>query len=135
MNRRERRRAAKLGDIGQIRLGRVVFDIKPSHDVSRDICYVCGKPATAWPHSHLGMAHGVAEIEASSAAGQGVLLCEVCFDTPHIDRSVIRKFLRLPGLQFEEGGEISTDELRSPTLSKSEAINQQTESLVVEFQG
>jgi len=48
MNRHERRRRAKLGDIVEIKLGRVVFDIKPGDDVSRDICFVCGKPATAW---------------------------------------------------------------------------------------
>ena len=49
MNRRKRRSAAKLDDIVEIKLGRVVFDIKPGEDTSRDICYVCGKPATAWP--------------------------------------------------------------------------------------
>ena len=32
MNRRERRRAAKLGDIVEIKLGRVVFDIKPGEN-------------------------------------------------------------------------------------------------------
>jgi hypothetical protein len=48
MNRRERRRAAKLRDIVEIKLGRIAFDIKPGDDVSRDICFVCGKPATAW---------------------------------------------------------------------------------------
>jgi hypothetical protein len=48
MNRRERRRRTKLGDIVETKFGRVVFDIKPGEDTSRDICYVCSKPATAW---------------------------------------------------------------------------------------
>jgi hypothetical protein len=48
MNRRERRRRTKLGDIVETKFGRVVFDIKSGEDTSRDICYVCSKPATAW---------------------------------------------------------------------------------------
>jgi len=103
MNRKERRRRAKLGDIGQIRLGRVKFE---HGDEVSGACYVCGKPATAWPHPSMEQAHGAADID-----GEIVLLCETCFNTPHIDRSVIRKSLRLPDLQFEEGGEISMDEL------------------------
>jgi len=90
MNRHERRRRAKLGDIVEIKLGRVVFDIKPGDDVSRDICFVCGKPATAWliPEGRAGpipegsMAHSFAEINAQ----QTVLLCEVCFNTEDQNR-------------------------------------------------
>jgi len=35
MNRRERRRAAKLRDIVEIKLGRIAFDIKPGDDAAR----------------------------------------------------------------------------------------------------
>jgi hypothetical protein len=36
MNRRERRRRAKLGDIVETKFGRVVFDIKPGEDTRAD---------------------------------------------------------------------------------------------------
>jgi len=74
MNGRERRRAAKLGDIVEIKFGRVVFHIKPGEDTRRDICFVCGKPATAWAFPERGgMAHGFASI-----SGQIVLLNRLC---------------------------------------------------------
>jgi len=101
MNRRERRRAAKLGDIVEIKLGRVVFDIKPGDDVSRDICFVCGKPATAWargPEGH--MAHGFASIN-----GQNELLCEDCFNTEKkTSGAIVRKYWNAPDLKISEGG-------------------------------
>jgi len=34
--------------IVEVKRGRVTFDIKPGDDISRDLCYVCGNPATAW---------------------------------------------------------------------------------------
>jgi hypothetical protein len=101
MNRRERRRRVKLGDIVEIKLGRVMFDIKPGEDCSRDVCYVCGKPATAWPYPQQGgMAHGLAEIN-----GQIVLLCEGCFNTEEKTGSaIIRKYWNSPDLEVSEGG-------------------------------
>ena len=70
MNRRERRRAAKRGDIVEIKLGRVT--IKPGDNT----CFLCSKPATAWPRSQ-GMAYGgFVRINRRIA-----LLCEQCFTT------------------------------------------------------
>src|SRR5262249_40666138 len=99
MNRRERRRAAKLGDIVEIKLGRVVFDIKPGDDVSRDICFVCGKPATAWSRPGGGTAHGFASVN-----GQIVLLCEDCFNTEEkTSGAIVRKYWNAPDLKISEG--------------------------------
>jgi hypothetical protein len=84
MNRRERRRRTKLGDIVEIKFGRVVFDIKPGEDTSRDICYVCSKPATAWlvPEGGAGAdprrEHGARlcrHQRANRAAVRGLLQC------------------------------------------------------------
>jgi hypothetical protein len=117
MNRHERRRRAKLGDIVEIKLGRVVFDIKPGDDVSRDICFVCGKPATAWliPEGRAGpipegsMAHSFAEINAQ----QTVLLCEVCFNTEdQTGGAIIRKYWNAPDLKISDGGVKDVDEIR-----------------------
>jgi hypothetical protein len=108
MNRHERRRRAKLGDLVEIKFGRVVFDIKPGDDVSRDICYVCGKPATAWPSASARwrMAHGFADIN-----GQIVLLCESCFNTD--SNAIIRKYLNAPDMKISEGGTYDNiDEVR-----------------------
>jgi len=109
MNRRERRRAAKLGDIVEIKFGRVVFDIKPGEDTSRDVCFVCGKPTTAWPDPRLGrMAHGFASINE-----QIVLLCEACFNTEKISNAIMRKYLNAPDMKISEGGTYKDiDELR-----------------------
>jgi len=116
MNRRERRRAAKLGDIVEIKFGRVVFDIKPGEDTSRDVCFVCGKPATAWlvPEAGAGpipegsMAHGFASIN-----GQIVLLCEECFNTEKISNAIMRKYLNAPNMEISEGGTYENiDEIR-----------------------
>jgi hypothetical protein len=96
MNRHERRRRAKLGDIVEIKFGRVVFDIKPGEDTSRDVCYVCGKPATAWPECGV-MAHGFASIN-----GQIVLLCEGCFNED--SNAIARKYLNAPDMKVTEGG-------------------------------
>jgi len=101
---------AKLGDIVEGHFGRVVFDIKPGEDTSKDICFVCGKPATAWPHPpRAGMAHGFVEIN-----GEIMLLCEQCFvaeeQTPEL---VIRKYWNAPDLKVEKGGMYeSVDKLR-----------------------
>jgi hypothetical protein len=100
MNRRERRKAAKIGDMVEIRIkiGRVVFDIKPGADTSKDICYVCGKPATAWPYPERGgTAHGCADVN-----GQDVLLCEACFNTDDVDKFILRKYWNAPNLVIEE---------------------------------
>jgi hypothetical protein len=100
MNRRERRRRTKLGDIVEIKFGRVVFDIKPGEDTSRDICYVCSKPATAWlvPEGGAGpipegsMAHGFAAI-----SGEIALLCEACFNAEEqTSGAIIRKYWNAP---------------------------------------
>jgi hypothetical protein len=117
MNRRERRRRAKLGDIVETKFGRVVFDIKPGEDTSRDICYVCSKPATAWlvPEGGAGpipegsMAHGFAAI-----SGQIALLCEACFNAEEqTSGAIIRKYWNAPNLRISEGGEYQDiDELR-----------------------
>ena len=110
MNRRERRRAAKLGDIVEIKLGRVVFDIKPGEDTSRDICYVCGKPATAWWWAENGrMAHGFASIN-----GSFVLLCEGCFNAEEkTNGTIARKYLNTPNMKISEGGTYEDiDEIR-----------------------
>ena len=105
-----RRKAAKLGDIVEIKLGRVVFDIKPGDDVSRDICFVCGNPATAWSYPQRGgMAHGFASIN-----GQIELLCEDCFNTEEkTSGAIIRKYLNAPNMEISEGGTYDDiDELR-----------------------
>jgi hypothetical protein len=108
MNRHERRKRTKLGGILEIKFGRVVFDIKPGEDTSRDICYVCSKPATAWPWPECGvMAHGFATIN-----GQFVLLCEICFneDSP---TAIARKYLNAPDMKVTEGGTYNDiDEIR-----------------------
>src|SRR5215831_17993493 len=105
MNRRERRRAAKLGDIVECKLGRVVFDIKPGDDVSGDICFVCDKPAIAWPWPQApgGTAHGFTEINDDGRM-QVVLLCETCFNTEKIEAAIIRKYWNAPDLKIDEGG-------------------------------
>src|SRR6516164_5853167 len=104
-----RRRAAKLGDIVEIKLGRVVFDIKPGDDTSRDICFVCGKPATAWPipEGRVGpipegrVARGFARINGEKP----VLLCEQCFTIEdQTGEPVIRKYWNSPDLKISKGG-------------------------------
>ena len=108
---RERHRAVKFGNIVEIKLGRVVFDIKPGDDVSNDICYVCDKPATAWPHPSWGrMAHGLAEINGQ----QIVLLCEACFtEEEKTGSAIIRKYWNAPDMKIEKGGAYeSVDQLR-----------------------
>jgi hypothetical protein len=109
MNRKERRRRAKRGDIVEIKLGRVVFDIKPAEDTSRDICYVCGKSATAWSYPEKGgMAHGFADIN-----GRIVLLCESCFDTEKTTDAIMRKYVNAPNLEISKGGTYeSVEQLR-----------------------
>jgi len=110
MNRHKRRRAAKLGDIVKIKLGRVEFDIKPGDDVSRDICFVCRKPATAWPYPRKGgLAHGLADINGSI-----VLLCEDCFTAEEQGSgALIRKYWNAPDLKILEGGTYEEiDEIR-----------------------
>ena len=109
MNRRERRRAAKLGDIVELKFGRVVFVIKPGDDVSGNICFVCGKPATAWWYAERDrMAHGIADIN-----GQFVLLCEQCFSAEERGPgALLRKYLNAPDMKISEGGTYSDiDEL------------------------
>jgi len=114
MNRRERRRAAKLGSIVETKLGRVVFDIKPGDDTSGDICFVCDKPATAWPFPQRGgTAHGFAEINDDGRT-QVVLLCEACFNTKKISDTIMRKYSNAPDLKITEGGGYeSVDKLRA----------------------
>ncbi|HMF28578.1 MAG TPA: hypothetical protein VKE42_07385 [Candidatus Cybelea sp.] len=109
MTNRHERKAAKLGDVVELKLGRVVFDIKPGEDTSKDICFVCGKPATAWAFPERGgMAHGFASI-----SGQIVLLCETCFGTDDIDSVIMRKHLNAPDLKISEGGTYEDiDEIR-----------------------
>jgi hypothetical protein len=110
MNRRERRRRAKLGDIVETKFGRVVFDIKPGEDTSKDICFMCDRPATAWWYAeHGGMAHGFASID-----GNFLLLCEQCFAAE--ERSpgaLVRKYLNAPDMKISEGGTYDDiDEIR-----------------------
>jgi hypothetical protein len=117
MNRRERRRAAKLGDIVEIKFGRVVFDIKPGEDTSHDVCFVCGKPGTAWlvpeggfgPIPEGGTAHGFASVN-----GQFVLLCEDCFNTEEkTNGAIARKYWNAPNMEISEGGTYDDiDEIR-----------------------
>src|SRR6516164_3999709 len=118
MNRKERRRKAKLSNyiIEETKLGRVVFDIKPGDDTSRDICYVCGKPAIAWPSPTVpgGMAHGIASIK-----GQIVLICETCFNnTDETFKAIWRKYWNKPDIEFSEGGTYeSADQIRRDIAS------------------
>jgi hypothetical protein len=110
MNRHERRKRTKLGDIVEIKFGRVVFDIKPGEDVSRDICYACGKPATAWPECGV-MAHGFATINEEKP----VLLCEGCFaaEGEKTSGAIIRKYWNAPDMKISEGGTYNDiDEIR-----------------------
>jgi|SRR6516165_3183645 hypothetical protein len=91
----------KVGDIVQIKLGRVVFDIKPGDDISRDICFVCGKPATAWPIPEGSMAHGFVSINGEKP----VLLCVQCFTTEEkTGDTIIKKFWNAPDLKISKGG-------------------------------
>jgi hypothetical protein len=111
MNRRERRRRAKLGDVVEVTFGRVVFDIKPGADTSRDVCYVCGKPATPWPHpiERDRMAHGFATING----GKPVLLCEDCFKTDKTTNAIVRKYWNAPDMKVSKGGTYDDiDEIR-----------------------
>jgi hypothetical protein len=117
MNRRERRRATKLGDndIVELKLGRVTF--KPGRDTSRDVCYLCGKPATEWHHPAAGMAHGFADIN-----GHKVLLCEECFKTEENSDTIIKKYLNTPDLKIAEGGSYeSVPQLRRDIAAASKA--------------
>jgi|SRR6516165_9023650 hypothetical protein len=96
MNRHERRKRTKLvGDVVELKFGRVVF--KPGEDTSRDTCYLCGKPATAWSE----MGHGFVDI-----SGHIVLLCESCFNTEEQDKAIIRKYFNAPDMKISEGGTI-----------------------------
>jgi hypothetical protein len=99
MNRRERRRTAKLGDIVEIKFGRVVFDLRPGEDTSKDICFVCGNLATAWPYPERDcLAHGFVSINEEKP----VLLCESCFNTNN--NAIIRKYWNAPDMEVSEGG-------------------------------
>jgi hypothetical protein len=90
----------KIGDIVEIKFGRVVFDIKPGDDTSRDICFVCSKPATAWPIPEGSLAHGFADINGSI-----LLLCEDCFNTEEKTGDIIiRKYWNSPDLKITQGG-------------------------------
>ena len=99
MNRRERRRAAKL-NIAEATLGRVVF--KPGADTSKDICFVCGKPATAWPYPERNCtAHGFVTINNEKHG----LLCQMCFETEEqTGELVIRKYWNAPDMKVTKGG-------------------------------
>jgi hypothetical protein len=120
MNRRERRKRAKLGDIVEIRLARVGFDIKPGENTSRDLCYVCGAPATAWSYPRGGLAHGAAEI-SDGRKQQIVLLCEACFAAEEKNGgAIIRKYWEAPDLTTEKGGAYeSVDQLRRDIANAS----------------
>jgi hypothetical protein len=94
-------KAFKFGDMVEVKLGRVVFDIKPGDDTSRDTCYVCGKPATAWPYPEKGgTAHGFAMINGE----RSVLLCEQCFSSDEQRTAIMRKYLNAPNLEVKKGG-------------------------------
>jgi hypothetical protein len=95
MNRHERRKRTKLGDVVEIKHGRI---IKPGED----ICYVCSKPATAWPWPECSvMAHSFATINE-----QFVLLCEICFNGDL--NAIARKYLNAPDLEISKSDTYKT---------------------------
>jgi|SRR5262249_25886268 len=126
MNGRERRRAAKLGDIVEIKFGRVVFHIKPGEDTSRDVCFVCGKPATAWLWPQLDcMAHGFAYIN-----GKFVLLCEDCFNTEEKTYGAIaRKYWNAPNIEISKGRHIRGHRRDSRDRRRDQRARRQADKL------
>ena len=121
MNRRERRRTAKLGDVVEVKVGRVVLDVQPGADTSKDVCYVCGRPATAWPYPERGCAaHGVADVN-----GQVVLLCEACCTADRPTELVVRRYWGSPNLKVHVGGTYeSVDQLRRDIADASKGTKQ-----------
>jgi len=81
----------------EVRLGRVKFDIKPGEDISADVCYLCGKPATDWPHPTKGTAHGFASITGHPKA---LLLCQACFDAEGNLHAIARKHFNNPDVEI-----------------------------------
>jgi len=96
-NRHERRAARKKGvifvDYGHL-------DQRDPNYGSPVQCYVCGV---------LHNASGVARIEGSSIVH--VALCELCLASDPGGNGVLRKFLNAPGLEIEEGGEATTEQV------------------------
>jgi len=125
MNRRERRRAAKLGDIVEIKFGRIVSGIKPGEDISRDVCFVCEKPATAWPWPERScMAHGFAYVN-----GQIVLLCEDCFNTEEISNAIARKYWNAPNIEISKGRHIRGHRRDSRDRRRDQRARRQADKL------
>jgi len=121
MNRHQRRKAARLGDVVEVKVGRVVFDIQPGADTSKDVCYACGGSATAWPYPERDCtAHGVASIN-----GQVVLLCERCCTAESPTELVIRKYWGSPDLKVHAGGTYeSAEQLRRDIADASRGTKQ-----------
>jgi hypothetical protein len=99
MNRRAKRRAAKVGDVLNVNFARYVTTA-----TSVLTCYACNKPAPPWPWPD-----GPAELGYGMAIIDGHLrvpLCQHCYETD--SNEVARRYWRSPDLKVHEGGEINS---------------------------
>src|SRR6266851_3551918 len=98
MNRHERRRAAKVGDITFIDRGYLLErDLNYGLPV---ICYVCGKP-----HQALGIARIQ---DRARGTTEHIPLCQACVSSGD---GIIQKYWNAPDLEMTEGGECSEEQV------------------------
>jgi hypothetical protein len=97
MNRRARRRAAKVGDVLNVDFARY-----RTTATSVLTCYVCNKPAPAWTWPDGLAGYGMAVIDGHLR----VWLCRQCFEND--PNGVVRTYWRFRDLKLHEGGEIDS---------------------------
>ena len=103
MNRRERRKAKKyrVGDVVLIAYG-LLDGRDPNYGLPVN-CYVC-----AAPHKALG----VARIDRDQSITD-VLICDDCLQADGGRNAVARKFMNAPDLTINEGGAVTTEQLKA----------------------
>jgi hypothetical protein len=103
MNRHQRRKAAKLGDVLEITWGRALIDGGTAPQ-----CFACDglAPAWPWPDGPHSPAYGFALINYERI----LPICEACFKTN--GDAVVRRFWNAPDLKISEGGEASMETIR-----------------------
>ena len=104
MNRRERRRAAKLG--GSPVIVQQGFIVCEDDDCTAR-CVLCGDHALPWrnPHKPEMIAHSVIRVNDEIKT-----VCKTCFETGEADEQVLLRYLKLDSLEVTDGGTLSDEE-------------------------
>jgi hypothetical protein len=101
MNRRERRRAAKVGDVVDVRIG-----VRQTKGNETLVCYACDRPAEVLRDADDSSVYGFAIING----GKPVPLCVACLSSNNAN-GVVRKFLNAPDLKISDGGKKTTEQV------------------------